>query len=97
MMLHKEDFARATNQEFDVFVGNEAVTMTLIGIEPFATPQGQAREAFSLTFRSTSQLVLPQRIYAMRNRSLADAQRVDVFIVPVGRDKDGVLYQAVFN
>lgn len=96
-MLQREDFARAEKQEFDVFVGETSVAMTLITIEPFKTPQGQMREAFSLIFKSASPIVLPQKIYPMRNRSLADAQKVDVFIVPVGREKDGVLYQAIFN
>jgi len=96
-MLDKEDFARVTNQEFDVDVGDATVTMTLIAMEPFKTPGHAPREAFSLIFKSTSPLVLPQRIYPMRNRALAGAQKVDVFIVPIGRDANGVRYQAVFN
>lgn len=96
-LLQREDFARAERQEFDVFVGATSVTMTLIAIEPFRTPQGQAREAFSLIFKSSSPIVLPQQTYQMRSRSLADAQKVGVFIVPIGRDPDGVRYQAVFN
>lgn len=96
-MLDREDFARVTDQEFDVDVGDATVTMTLIGLEPLKTPQGMPREAFSLIFKSASSVILPQRIYQMRNRGLADAQKVGVFIVPIGRDPDGVRYQAVFN
>lgn len=96
-MLQREDFARAERQEFDVIVGGVGVTMTLVSIEPFATPAGQVREAFSIIFKSGSPIVLPQGTYAMRNRSLADARAVDVFLVPIGRDPDGVRYQAVFN
>jgi hypothetical protein len=96
-MLNREDFARAADQEFDLFVGEATIAVTLVGVEPLTTHQGMTREAFSLIFRSASSLVLPQKIYPMRNRSLADAQKVDVFIVPIGRDADGVLYQAVFN
>jgi hypothetical protein len=97
MMLNREDFARAADQEFDVFVGETTVTMSLVSIEPLRTQQGMAREAFSLIFKSANPVVLPQRIYAMRNRSLENAQKVDVFIVPIGRDPDGIRYQAVFN
>ncbi|WP_294193300.1 hypothetical protein [uncultured Sphingomonas sp.] len=71
--------------------------MTLIAIEPLPSRPGISREAFSLIFKSASALVLPQRIYPMRNRALAGAQKVDVFIVPIGRDADGVRYQAVFT
>ena len=95
--LYREDFARVADQEFDVFVGSATVTMTLVGIEALKTPQGQRREAFSLIFKSANPIVLPQRTYQMRNRSLENAQTVGVFIVPIGRDADGVRYQAVFN
>ena len=53
------------------------------------------REAFSLIFRSANPVVLPQKIYPMRNRMVAEAQKQGVFIVPIGRDAGGVLYQAV--
>jgi hypothetical protein len=95
--MERQDFARAADAEFDVFVGDATVTMTLIAIEPLPSRPEAPREAFSLIFKSASPVVLPQRIYPMRNRALAGAQKVDVFIVPVGRDADGVRYQAVFN
>lgn len=98
VFLQREDFARTADQEFDVEVGGGAtMTMTLLSLEAFKTPQGQAREAFALIFKSPSQVVLPQGTYRMRNRMLANAQPVGVFIVPIGRDADGVRYQAVFN
>lgn len=96
-MMEREDFARVTNQEFDVIVGEATMTMTLISMEPFQSPQTAFRQAFSLIFKSTSLVVLPQRIYQMRNRHLPDAEKVGVFIVPIGRDPDGIRYQAVFN
>ena len=96
-MMDREDFARVTNQEFDVIVGDATVTMTLIGMEPYASPQTAFRQAFSLIFKSTSSVVLPQRTYQMRNRHLPDAEKVGVFIVPIARDSDGIRYQAVFN
>lgn len=96
-MLNREEFARAAHQLFDVVVGEATVTMTLVSIEPYKTPQDRSREAFSLVFKSDSPVVLPQRIYQMSNRSLPGAQKVGVFIVPIGRDADGVRYQAIFN
>lgn len=96
-MMEREDFARAADQEFDVFVGEATVTMTLVSIEQLPIQAGMVREAFSLIFKSANPVVLPQRIYWMRNRNLADAQKVEVFIVPIGRDPDGIRYQAVFN
>lgn len=95
--MDREDFARVTHEEFDVTVGEATVTMTLIGMEPYQTPQGAFRQAFSLIFKSSSSVVLPQRTYQMRNRNLPDAAKVGVFIVPIARDADGIRYQAVFN
>ena len=96
-MMDREDFARAADSEFDVFVGEQTVTMTLVSMEPVSTRPGAPREAFSLIFKCASPVVLPQQTYLMRNRSLANAQKVSIFIVPIGRDADGVRYQAVFN
>ena len=96
-MTELEDFARVTNQEFEVSVGDSTVIMTLIDIQQLPPQQGAMRQSFALTFRSASQLVLPQQIYPMRNPGLANADTVGVFLVPVARDVHGVHYQAVFN
>ena len=96
-MMDLQDFARAANQEFDVFVGEATVMMTLVDVAPLPPFEGAMREGFGLIFKSASPIVLPQKTYPMRNRSLAGAQKVEVFIVPIGRDPDGVRYQAIFN
>ncbi len=55
---------------------------------------GMLRAPFSLVFRSGSAIVLPQQIYRLKNASLG---ALDIFLVPVARDKQGIVYQAVFN
>ena len=52
------------------------------------------RSPFSLMFRSGSPVVLPQKVYRLKNATMG---LVDIFLVPVGRDVSGVVYQAVFN
>src|SRR5580658_8422780 len=91
-----QTFAAAANQSFDVAMGEASMPFTLVEVKPLPIQPypGMMREPFSLTFRSESQVVLPQRIYAMKHANLG---RLDIFLVPVGRDKAGVLYQAVFN
>ncbi|HVS40436.1 MAG TPA: hypothetical protein VMS17_33065 [Gemmataceae bacterium] len=49
---------------------------------------------FSLLFRGPAAPLLPQRIYAMEHERLG---RLEIFIVPIGRDAAGVRYEAVFN
>jgi hypothetical protein len=57
--------------------------------------QGKAeREQFSLHFHGPRDPVLPQSIYRLENATMGS---MDVFLVPVARDDDGVTYEAVFT
>jgi hypothetical protein len=40
------------------------------------------------------QTILPQRIYPFKNAALGT---LAIFIIPRGRDPDGIVYEAVFN
>ena len=92
-----EDFADKVG---DLFVIGEAgvpgIPLTLKEAEPLnpaMAPRG-ARPPFSLIFLAKDPRVLPQRIYRMEHNGLGE---VSIFIVPVGKDAEGVLYQATFN
>lgn len=96
-LLAIQDFASAANQTFDLFMGADvSMPLTLVEVKPLDAHvrSGQVRRPFSLIFRSASTIVLPQKIYALRNSVLGALQ---VFLVPVARDREGTLYQAVFN
>jgi hypothetical protein len=95
-VLTLQNFAGCVGQAFDLSLGESTVPLTLSEARPSA-PQilpGMRREPFSLLFRSHSAIVLPQQIYRLKNMSLGI---LDIFLVPVARDKDGIVYQAVFN
>jgi hypothetical protein len=53
-----------------------------------------ARAPFSLIFRGPDASVLPQGNYQLHHDGLGD---IAIFIVPVGKDPEGVEYQALFN
>jgi len=53
---------------------------------------GRAEGSFRLEFRGPFEPILPQGTY----RFVRDGQSVDIFVVPVGRDAKGTLYEAVF-
>lgn len=93
-----QDFAAAQNQTFDLTMGaDSSMPLTLVEVRPLAaaaTAAGTMRAPFSLMFRSQSAVVLPQKIYGLRNAVMGALQ---VFLVPVARDRDGIVYQAVFN
>jgi hypothetical protein len=55
---------------------------------------GPGRAPFSLLFLGPKGPVLPQRIYPLENETLG---RLEIFLVPIGADADGVKYEAIFN
>ena len=55
--------------------------------------QTQAR-AVTLYLTTSGELVLPQRLYALRHSTLGP---MTIFLVPIGRQGDVTAYQAVFD
>lgn len=62
------------------------------GQQPPAAARRQQR--FSLVFRGPRGKLLQQGMYQTQHNQLGS---LDLFLVPVGRDHDGVYYEAVFN
>lgn len=95
-LLSMQTFAGAAGETFDLMVGTSVLPLTLTNVSPLASRPmpGQARQPFSLLFQSMSQIVLPQKIYPLRNMSLGS---MGIFLVPVARAPEGITYQAVFN
>jgi Domain of unknown function (DUF6916) len=52
------------------------------------------RRPFSLIFRGPRDPILPQQTYPIAHPELG---RFDLFVVPVGRDRAGTRYEAVFT
>jgi hypothetical protein len=94
--LSLETFAAVVRESFDLAIGENNLPLTLVEVQPLPVSPypGMIRAPFSLIFRTASQVVLPQKIYGLKNASLG---RLEIFLVPVARDREGVLYQAVFN
>ncbi|HZD89575.1 MAG TPA: hypothetical protein VE224_05710 [Pseudolabrys sp.] len=91
-----EGFARHINESFQVGLGASSVEMTLVRATK-GTPrdwEGLRKEPFSLFFKCATPVILPQRMYPFANDGFG---RMDIFIVPIGRERDGIVYQAVFN
>ena len=92
------DFAREAGATFRL-EEDVASSVSLVLVEAAELPRraglpGAPRAPFTLVFRGPADPVLPQRIYALKNEALG---RLGIFLVPVGRDAAGVLYEAVFN
>lgn len=71
--------------------GALALELTGVTEAPYSTPE---HPSFSLLLRGPLAPQLEQRTYAFE---FADATTMDIFIVPVARDANGMHYEAVFN
>lgn len=91
-----ETFAECGAKEYRVKLGDGAsLTLELAEASPIALPEraGQ-RKQFSLLFKGPAEPILAQGIYGLENDELG---RLDLFLVPVAADEEGVDYEAVFT
>ncbi|MGE0128796.1 MAG: hypothetical protein AB7U82_12015 [Blastocatellales bacterium] len=91
--LNTAVFSEHLKTPFRVRVGEDrTLDIELIEVAPGrSTPR---QEQFSILFHGPSDIFLPQRIYQIEHDVLGC---LDLFLVPVGRQEDGFLYEAVFN
>ncbi|PKB57395.1 MAG: hypothetical protein BZY73_03490 [SAR202 cluster bacterium Casp-Chloro-G3] len=93
-----EDFEPYVNQKFLIQVEDlDAVAVELVEAVELASGGNQtpeARSPFSIVFRAPDGTDLPQKIYEITHDSLGVLQ---LFLVPIGPDKLGMCYQAIFT
>jgi hypothetical protein len=91
-----ETFTPHVGQAFDVLQPEgRRVTLTLTEATPAPTDSDprRRRAAFSLIFRPTEPLSMPQGMYRLERDGLG---AIDMFLVPILPDRDGARIQAVF-
>ncbi len=94
-LLTLEHFAGCMNERFRAALQDGDIEFTLVEAQPLPRPPpGALRLPFSLVFRNESVLLYPQQLYRMRHERVGE---FDIFLVPIARDRDGFLYQAIFN
>jgi hypothetical protein len=93
-------FAGRVGEVFRLVVDERTTISTrLIAVTPAnalsAGPtRAGGRTPFSLVFRSPPGAPMPQRIYRLQHEELGD---IELFLVPIGPDADGMCYEAVFS
>ena len=91
--LTRDDFARQLNTKFlykwDDF--GEVVFELIVVTEIQHSPQ---QEVFSLLFKGPPDQLLPQQMYSLVHEQLG---ALDIFLVPIRQDAEGIYYEAVFN
>lgn len=97
--LTYDDFAGREGEPFAASVGGQTVVPLVLveateGALPGGSgPEGQQRRQFDLVFRGPAAPVHPQGTYLVTH---ADIGELELFLVPLGQDPDGVRYQAAF-
>lgn len=94
--LQVHDFATCLNETFMVDIEQVRTPFVLVEARPLAQQPltSTVRQPFSLLFRHEAAVVFPQRIYTMSNERVGE---FGIFLVPIARDRDGFIYQALFN
>ncbi len=95
-LTHK-DFQACLGQTFTLTPENgDALELELIQVKPIGVfdPEVDARQSFSVLFRGPLEPSLPQRLYRIDNATFGEQI---LFLVPVGPDERGMLYDATFN
>lgn len=94
-LLTIEDFAGCLNETFHAALNDGEIEFVLVEARPLdKAPPNALRQPFSLLFRNSAALLFPQQTYRMRHPR---GQYLDIFIVPIAREREGFLYQAIFN
>ena len=98
--LESSDFTPYLNQMVQVKTESEGpfelelLEVTDMGSDPGIDDGLAKRRPFSVIFRGPLGVFLPQSIYDVELEKLGT---LGLFIVPIGSDKEGMLYQALFN
>ncbi len=94
-LLTLQDFAGCLNESFHAALKDGEIEFVLVEARPLPqTAHQAARAPFSLLFRNGSALLFPQQTYRMRHDRVGG---FDIFLVPIAREREGFLYQAIFN
>jgi hypothetical protein len=94
--LTADDFAPHSGSRYLLRLAGAAEPMVLELVEINSArsgPRGNGRP-FSLIFRGPRNALLPQAIYRLEHDAMG---ALDLFLVPIGPDPQGLCYEAVFN
>ncbi|MGB3692263.1 MAG: hypothetical protein WA865_01685 [Spirulinaceae cyanobacterium] len=93
--LKSSDFRPYLQQKFYVFLDeNDFLEVELIEVSDYPEQNLDTGRPFDLVFRLPKGFVLPQETYTFKQDQLG---KLELFVVPIGSDGKGQLYQAVFN
>lgn len=93
-LLELGRFAPCVGAHFVAGDQPEAAVLKLVEAKALPGHRATGRQPFVLLFQSSHLPMLTQGLYRLANPT---AGILDIFLVPVGRDSAGTLYEAIFN
>ena len=99
-ILNREKFAECLGTSFDVQhdgdmpLSLELIEATQLPVRDEAQRSGLRQQPFSLVFRGPTGVTFSQNTYRLKHALLGS---LDIFLVPIGPDDEGMCLEAVFN
>ncbi len=91
--LTKKSFDPHLGSSFRLHAEDSAVELRLVECRGLSGARGR-REPFSIVFRAPMDTRLPQNTYRLEHDEMGS---LDLFMVPIGPDSEGMRYEAVFT
>lgn len=91
--LTRDAFAEQLNTKFDIYLAPENVVAAKLS-EVTELRKMPHNEIFSIFLHAPVDVPFGQNIYKIEHSVLGS---FELFLVPVGKDEEGVKYEAVFN
>ena len=95
-LLTLEHFTPYINDTFSASLVDGEVPFVLVEARPLPIPANYPglRAPYSLLFRNGAPLLFPQQTYQVKHEKMG---QFGLFLVPIARERDGFIYQAVFS
>ena len=93
--LTNESWSECLGGSFELLDdGRGTIIMMLAEVTGLGHGAPGRRDPYSLVFRGPPAPILPQRIYRLRHEQMGD---LELFLVPIGPDGEGMRYEAIFT
>lgn len=93
--LSHSSFEEQLSSSFRIHFGGEApLEVVLYQVRLHEAHGGPRKQPYSVYFRGPGQPILPQAIYRVEHDRMGT---MDIFLVPIGPEGQGMGYEAVFN
>ncbi|MBE9461794.1 DUF6916 family protein [Dyadobacter subterraneus] len=94
--LTADDFRNHLHQNIEIYFNPEIpVNMEVLEVQDLELYSPLERNSFSILFRMNGEKgYYPQGTYPVNHPELG---KMDIFLVPLGADKEGMRYQSIFS